>query len=133
MPAGARVVYSEWVVLQHGVGWNMYCGPFKCLGKRRWDPAACGMVDVPLSSTYSTGSSISTGGTGLRGLAHAQHKFAEGAERVVFQCTEVVSYDGGRSGYSVGPRLVAKGPRHQEHLSSSSSFHRTFLRTQCGW
>ena len=28
------------------------------------------------------------------GVAHARRLFSEGAERVVFQCTEVVSVDG---------------------------------------
>ncbi len=35
---------------------------------------------------------------------------SEGAERLVFECCEVVSMDQGRSGICVGPRLVSGSP-----------------------
>ena len=66
------------------------------------------------------------------GVAHARRLFSEGAERVVFQCTEVVSVDGGATAYAIGPRLVAKQTRHQERVHDPK-FHRTFCRTQGAW
>ena len=105
-----------------GIDWDLYCGRL-CISKQRFDLGSKGMVNMPLG--------VGAGAEPAEfGVAHATHKFAEGAERVVFQCTEVVSFDGGRTAHSVGPRLVAKEARHVEHMGSGAKFHSNFCRTQ---
>lgn len=109
--------------------WNVYCGRSLCLRKCRYDLLRTGgMVDEPYLipgwvTSWAERSQLS------HGVARAHAKFAEGAERVVFQCTEVVSADGGATVYTCGPRLVAKEARHLQHLNDHK-FHRTFCRTQ---
>lgn len=115
-------------MLYNGVEWNLYCGPNRCTSKKRYDPATKKMIEVPLHTKYTFRAHYKSE---CVGIAHAQHKFAEGAERVVFQCTECHSLDGGATAYAMGPKLVAKSTRHQERLNSHD-FHRTFMRTQGG-
>ena len=68
-------------------------------------------------------------GLSQHGLAYTEHSFAEGAERIVFQCSEVVSCDGGVNAVRVGPRLVAKETKFTQYLGQVD-FHLTFCRTQ---
>lgn len=94
---------------------------------RRYEPRTGTLVDEPFHPIPPNWRQFGA----QRGIAHAETKFAEGVERVVFQCSECVSYDGGASAFRVGPRLVAKQAKYLEHMRSDK-FHRTFLRTQCG-
>ncbi|KXZ55301.1 hypothetical protein GPECTOR_3g436 [Gonium pectorale] len=124
-----RQSYEERALIRDGGGWDLYMGR-RCVSKRKYDPATGSYVDVPfVRSALAVDLERQYPGLVQRGIAHAAYKFAEGAERVVFQCTEVVSVDAGATGYSVGPRLVAKDTRHTEHLGCEK-FHRTFCRTQ---
>lgn len=68
-------------------------------------------------------------GLSHHGLAYTEHSFAEGAERIVFQCSEVVSCDDGVNAVRVGPRLVAKETKFTQ-LLGQVDFHLTFCRTQ---
>ena len=63
------------------------------------------------------------------GLACTEDSFAEGAERIAFQCSEVVSCNDGVNAVRVGPRLVAKETKFTQYLDQVD-FHLTFCRTQ---
>ncbi len=66
----------------------------------------------------------------VTGLAVRRHKFSEGAERAVFQATELTTASGGYA-CAVGPQLVAKQPRFVEQLTGAMRFqHETFCRVQ---
>ncbi|GIL85914.1 hypothetical protein Vretimale_8980 [Volvox reticuliferus] len=125
---GERQSYGECDRIHDGLSWELYIGS-KFVHKRRYDPATKRMVDAP----FTTSEPVPSWGCAYpemkKGVAHAMHKFGEGAERVVYQCTEVVSFDGGKTGYCVGPRLVAKSTRFNEYLQTEE-FHRDFCRTQ---
>lgn len=58
------------------------------------------------------------------GIAHAQGRFAEGAERVVYQCNEVLSCDGGEHAVRIGRRLVAKEARFTQQLDDHKCVRR---------
>ncbi|KAG2448501.1 hypothetical protein HYH02_006392 [Chlamydomonas schloesseri] len=125
---GQRQEYEEHQLLTHGIKFDIYVGK-NCLFKRQYDRRIREMVSVPFLDTFRV-RALRLDFPHLQwGVAHARRAFSEGAERVVFQCTEVVSVDGGATAYAVGPRLVAKQSRHQEHLFDPR-FHRTFCRTQ---
>ncbi|GIL64651.1 hypothetical protein Vafri_18557 [Volvox africanus] len=127
---GERQSYEEREIIRNGLSWELYVGS-NFVHKRQYDPVAKRMVDAPFTTSPlppGRGSAFSQPGT-QRGVAHAMYKFAEGAERVVYQCTEVVSFDNGATGYCVGPHLVAKSTRFNEHLQTEE-FHRDFCRTQ---
>ncbi|KXZ55302.1 hypothetical protein GPECTOR_3g437 [Gonium pectorale] len=127
--AASRQALEERTILTDADGWDIYVGD-NCLSKRKFDLNARSFIDAPFTeSALAVDLERHYPGLVQRGIAHAAYKFAEGAERVVFQCTEVVSVDAGATGYSVGPRLVAKDTRHTEHLGCEK-FHRTFCRTQ---
>ena len=56
--------------------------------------------------------------------------FSEGAERVVYRCSEVlVDRANGPWALRVGSRLVAKETRFEQHLNDPD-FHKSFCRTQ---
>ncbi|PNW84737.1 hypothetical protein CHLRE_03g156650v5 [Chlamydomonas reinhardtii] len=127
---GQRQEYEEHHRITNGVTFDVYVGK-KFIFKRQYDRHAGELVDVPLAAAHQ-----------LRayqeqhphaeiqlGVAHGRNWFSEGAERVVFQCTEVVSVDGGATAHAIGPRLVAKQSRHEEQVFEPK-FHRTFCRTQ---
>ncbi|KXZ45262.1 hypothetical protein GPECTOR_56g358 [Gonium pectorale] len=124
-----RQSYEERTLLRDGGGWDIYVGK-RCISKLKYDVMGSCYVKCSIA-----GSDLASELGQLhprkvqRGIAHAAYKFAEGAERVVFQCTEVVSVDGGATGYSVGPRLVAKETRYTEHLRSKA-YYPTLCRLQ---
>ncbi len=138
---GVRRNYDEITKLTNTDDWLLYVGA-DCR-KQRYDanagtqgssPAGT-WVDVPYMDTPFVRAVRSKFGDShhlQQGIAHAMFKFGEGAERVVFQCSEVVSLDGGKTAYCVGPRLVAKQPRHEQNMRRED-FHRTFCRTQGMW
>ncbi len=119
--------YEEHDRLENGVSFDIYVGA-RFLSKCSHDLHMREMLPVQFP-----GDQLSAYGGGFLnaqyGVAHARASFSEGVERVVFQCTEVVSVDGGKTAYTVGPRLVAKQSRHQEQLYNPK-FNRTFCRTQ---
>ncbi len=129
-PQVSRQEYSEHSTITHGYGWDLYVAS-RCVAKRCYDMSlrdwrTVSYTETPfVKSLYDMYSSRAT-----RGIAHAKNMFGEGAERAVFQCSEVVSLDGGRTAYCVGPRLVAKQARYTQHVKKSAEFHRTFCRTQ---
>lgn len=127
-----RQSYAERDIISDGVDWEVYVGP-NFLHKRKCDSLRKTMVD----SSFTCSEPVPTWEKHYprmqKGIAHAMVKFGEGAERVVYQCTEVVSFDGGKTGYCVGPRLVAKSSRYKEHLDIDQEFHREFCHTQGVW
>ncbi|KAG2501020.1 hypothetical protein HYH03_000840 [Edaphochlamys debaryana] len=124
---GERQAYAERDRVD-GALWDIYVGPKRCLSRKQYDLSAKRMVEVPYAAHDIVRQLQAVYPNLERGIAHAKHKFAEGAERVVFQCTEVVSHDG-YSALAVGPRLVAKSTRYQQHMRSAD-FHKTFCKTQ---
>ncbi|GFR40057.1 hypothetical protein Agub_g595 [Astrephomene gubernaculifera] len=125
---GERQTYEERTTIADGDGWDLYCGS-KCLAKRKYNPNTRSMEDAPFMESELVRGWERSYPRLQRGIAHRMYKFGEGAERVVFQCTEVVSFDGGVTAVCVGPRLVAKSTRFKQHLEDAS-FHRTFCKTQ---
>eukprot|EP00798_Chlamydomonas_sp_ICE-L_P022996 gene22996-30184_t len=115
--------------IENGVDWDLYCGS-KCVSKMRYNVDKSVMEDVDFMAIKpSMKTFLPKGIKGERGVAHATWTFANGAERVVHQCTEVVSYDGGEMAFCVGPSLVAKQTIHNEYMGDGK-FHKTFCRTQ---
>ncbi|KAG2448498.1 hypothetical protein HYH02_006389 [Chlamydomonas schloesseri] len=125
---GQRQDYEEHQLLTNGVSFDIYVAS-KFLSKSQYDRRAHELVPAAFLDTTRVRILREQFPQVQWGVAHARRAFSEGAERVVFQCTEVVSVDGGATAYAVGPRLVAKQSRHQEHLFDPR-FHRTFCRTQ---
>ncbi|KAG2454441.1 hypothetical protein HYH02_001460 [Chlamydomonas schloesseri] len=125
LPAmGQLQEYNEHELLANGVSFDIYVGD-RFRSKCRY--ARNGMmlpVELRQPCTYRERFPDAQ-----YGVAHARVSFSEGGERVVFQCTEVVSVDGGATAYAVGPRLVAKQSRHEESLYDRK-FNRTFCRMQ---
>ncbi len=131
-PQGDRRAYEEEACLENGIDWDLYVAD-ECVRKRQYNVHAKAWEEVPYTDTpYVRKLQREWGEASVdQGVAHAMYKFGEGAERVVFQCSEVVSLDGGATAYCVGPRLVAKQPRYEQHMRKED-FHRTFCRTQGG-
>eukprot|EP00798_Chlamydomonas_sp_ICE-L_P022991 gene22991-30179_t len=131
-----RQDFKEEQVLTNGVDWDLYCGA-NFVNKTRYNLTTDSMEKVafaPLKESFFCQLPIASFArqlplVGKMGVAHATCSLANGAERVVFQCTDVVSFDGGETAYCVGPKLVAKQTRHQE-LMHDVEFHRKFCRTQ---
>ncbi len=88
--------------------WDIYLGP-EVLFKMRWDLDLERSVPEPLPA----------------GVAHAQSYHAEGAERVVFHCTEVAKPETPRSENRVniftrvGPWMFSKETKHEENIKVS--------------
>jgi hypothetical protein len=80
------------------------------LKKLRWDIEMHSWVDVSLAA-------------GAVGVAYATHYMAKGAERYVYQCTEINATNQG-----VGSRKIAKESLHEEYLNHD--FHQRFCRMQ---
>ncbi|PNH12275.1 Eukaryotic elongation factor 2 kinase [Tetrabaena socialis] len=126
---GQRQAYEESHVITDGMGWDVYCG-LLCQKKQRYDLGTGKMVAEPFADSRLADSWRRAFPDKVqRGMAHAQLKFGEGAERVVYQCSEVVSVDDGLTAYCIGPRLVAKSTRFSQCLDDAD-FHRVFCRTQ---
>ncbi len=125
---GSRKLIEDLTVVTNGDGWDLYVGD-ACVRKRRYLVFSRTWEPVPYVDTPHVRSLTNVYDNTLRGIAHAKCKFGEGAERVVFQCSEVVSTDGGKTGFCVGLRLVAKQTRYEEHVKKED-FHRDFCRTQ---
>ncbi|KAG2455009.1 hypothetical protein HYH02_000834 [Chlamydomonas schloesseri] len=125
---GQRQEYEEHHLITNGVTFDVYVGK-KFIFKRQYDRHAGELVDAPFAATDQLRAYTAKHPDAEVGVAHGRNWFSEGAERVVFQCTEVVSVDGGATAYAVGPRLVAKQSRHEEQVFDPK-FHRTFCRTQ---
>ncbi|GLC46882.1 hypothetical protein PLESTB_000663900 [Pleodorina starrii] len=123
-----RQSYEERDVIADGLVWELYCGP-KFVRKRRYDARERKFVDAPFTSSDPVPAWEQKYPRMQKGIAHAMNAFGEGAERVVYQCTELVTFDGGVTGYCVGPRLVAKTSRYTQHLDDKE-FHLDFCRTQ---
>eukprot|EP00798_Chlamydomonas_sp_ICE-L_P013595 gene13595-19468_t len=122
-----RQDFTEEQVLTNGVDWDLYCGA-NFVNKMRYNLTTDSMEQVaftPIKASFARQLPL----VGKMGVAHATCSLANGAERVVFQCTDVVSFDGGETAHCVGPKLVAKQTRHQE-LMHDVEFHRKFCRTQ---
>ncbi|PNW88703.1 hypothetical protein CHLRE_01g040950v5 [Chlamydomonas reinhardtii] len=125
---GQRQEYEEHQLLSNGLIFDIYVGR-KFVSKCQYDRDTRDLVPVPFLDTARVRIMREQFPEVEWGVAHARRLFSEGAERVVFQCTEVVSVDGGATAYAIGPRLVAKQTRHQERVHDPK-FHRTFCRTQ---
>jgi len=114
------------------VGWWIYC--FSDLkGKFVFDCQAKQLVTAPLLDEAN-------------GLAFFQEPFAEGAERFVYRCTEILVprqhrsawYDKGiqmmnkdiMMALRRGLRMVAKEAKDNENLFLGRAFHETFARVQ---
>ncbi|CAJ1947687.1 unnamed protein product [Cylindrotheca closterium] len=75
---------------------------------------------------------------GVNGIAFLQHPFAEGAERFVYRCSEIVAqthhYNSAASKENLagrcGLRLVAKEAKDMENHHQGRKFHETFARIQ---
>ncbi|KAG2493615.1 hypothetical protein HYH03_008132 [Edaphochlamys debaryana] len=124
---GVRMAFSENDQLVHGRDWQIFVG-HRLVARQRYDLDSGSMVKCKWPQYDMVDRWVRSYPDAQRGIAIRTYKFDEGAERAVFQCTQVVSIDGGASGYAVGPRLVAKQPRYAEHLRDDR-FHRTFCRT----
>ena len=84
------------------------------LKKQRYDLVLEEFVDVVLEHDSE-------------GVAHSRKMFAHGAERICFRCYEFKT--DAESMERVGPVLVAKESKYEEHLDQSD-FHKTFCRMQ---
>ena len=105
-----------WVyVHSHDHPWAGLNGNAVILKKQRYDRVSEEFVDVPLEH-------------GSEGVAHSRKMFAHGAERFCFRCYEFKK-DAESRQERVGPVLVAKESRYEEHLVQSD-FHKTFCRVQ---
>eukprot|EP00798_Chlamydomonas_sp_ICE-L_P022993 gene22993-30181_t len=129
-----RQDFKEEQVLTNGVDWDLYCG-VKFMSKTRYNLTTDSMEKVaftPIKASFVRQLPIVETKEKRKkkmGVAHATCSLANGAERIVYQCTDVVSYNGGQTAYCVGPKLVAKSSIHQEHVYDVE-FHRKFCRTQ---
>ncbi|KAG2450987.1 hypothetical protein HYH02_004259 [Chlamydomonas schloesseri] len=116
VPTTARLDYDEGAWIRADDGWLLYMGA-TLVSRVRYN--ALGQQLAP-SRSLRPGA----------GLAVRQRKFSEGAERAVFQATELFVASGGYA-FAVGPRLVAKQPRYLEQLTGAMDFqHETFCRVQ---
>lgn len=123
-------VSSEMV--RGSLGWWIYCF-IDLRGKFEFDTSAKQLVLAALSPEAN-------------GLAFFQEPFAEGAERFVYRCTEIlvpgerrlVWYEQGvrannkdiMMAQRKGLRLVAKEAKDTENLALGRAFHETFARVQ---
>jgi hypothetical protein len=107
----------------HSHEWDFYLGQ-ECIAKLKWDAKVKDTAEMPYFQPSLASSSI------VHGVVHNKSWFARGAERVVYQCREVLSgIDSREVLMIVGPKLVAKQSVYEEQVFNPS-FHRTFLRTQ---
>jgi hypothetical protein len=106
----------------HHDEWDFYVGQY-CIAKLKWDARADATVPMPFFKPAAPHEGLA------RGVIHNKHWFARGAERVVYQCREVMSNSAKSQIVLVGPKLVAKQSQYKEQMYSAD-FHRTFLRTQ---
>lgn len=90
-------------------GWDIYLTP-DVKHKRRWDLTEDEWEEEPVPE----------------GVAHAQRYHAQGAERLVFHCTEIAFTPGPHrldTPYKrVGASLVSKQTKHEEYIEVRSTF-----------
>jgi len=114
------------------LGWWIYCFG-DLMGKFAFDYRTKQLVAAPLSPDAN-------------GLAFFQEPFAEGTERLVYRCTEILVphqnrsawYDKGIQTFNKdvmvalrkGLRLVCKEAKDMENLNLGRNFHETFARVQ---
>jgi len=95
-------------------GWDIYLTP-DVKHKRRWDLTEDEWEEEPVPE----------------GVAHAQRYHAQGAERLVFHCTEIAFTPGPHrldTPYKrVGASLVSKQTKHEEYIEG----HLAFLEKHC--
>ena len=116
----------HWVV--HGRNWDVYCGA-QLRSKKVYDLESESLVDSAFRHTTRFAGREDLEKCCKPGVAWARAKLSEGAERVVFKCTEVMADEENRRGIRVGPRLVAKETRFVQQLDDAG-FHLSFCRAQ---